>query len=250
MMDVEKYGMVGLAFVLGILGLVFFYGPDEEPLPVDVDQPAVGVSAKASKTVGAAPGARRAPRPKPMSASRPAQAAARPSAQEFTISSPMDGKGEFSWSEERLDYENHDAVQAVAGVPAFHEVRSGDTLDEIAIRYYGSMRYRDVLLKLNTGLDPKRLQIGQSLRLRASSAAEARALAEAVKRARPAPTVTKASSSTAKPGRYTVQAGDVLSTIAQKTLGSSKKVDQLFEANRDLLESPDKLREGMVLKIP
>jgi LysM repeat protein len=49
---------------------------------------------------------------------------------------------------------------------------------------------------------------------------------------------------------YTVQSGDTLSGVASKTLGSAKKFEAIFEANRDVLATPDSLRIGMKLRIP
>jgi len=49
---------------------------------------------------------------------------------------------------------------------------------------------------------------------------------------------------------YTVKAGDTLSKIAQETLGSASAYPQIFEANRDQLSDPDKIKPGQVLKIP
>jgi nucleoid-associated protein YgaU len=49
---------------------------------------------------------------------------------------------------------------------------------------------------------------------------------------------------------YTVQAGDTLSKIAKDKLGDAKAYMKIFEANRDLLSDPDKIKPGQVLKIP
>jgi nucleoid-associated protein YgaU len=49
---------------------------------------------------------------------------------------------------------------------------------------------------------------------------------------------------------YTVQAGDTLSGIAKHTLGDASKYTKIFEANRDVLSDPDKIKPGQVLKIP
>lgn len=49
---------------------------------------------------------------------------------------------------------------------------------------------------------------------------------------------------------YTVQAGDTLSAIAKAHLGSANDYTKIFEANRDVLSDPDKIRPGQVLKIP
>ena len=52
------------------------------------------------------------------------------------------------------------------------------------------------------------------------------------------------------PATYTVQPGDTLSEIATRFLGSSKRYYEIFEANQDLLATPDALKIGMVLAIP
>jgi hypothetical protein len=49
---------------------------------------------------------------------------------------------------------------------------------------------------------------------------------------------------------HEVAPGDNLSTLAQKYLGSQSRYLKLYEANRDVLKSPDDLRVGMRLKIP
>jgi nucleoid-associated protein YgaU len=49
---------------------------------------------------------------------------------------------------------------------------------------------------------------------------------------------------------HTVAKGDTLSKIAQKHYGSAAKYQKIFEANRPLLESPDKIYPGQVLRIP
>jgi nucleoid-associated protein YgaU len=49
---------------------------------------------------------------------------------------------------------------------------------------------------------------------------------------------------------YTVQAGDTLSKIAKEQLGSANKYMEIFNANRDQLSDPDKIKPGQVLKIP
>ena len=49
---------------------------------------------------------------------------------------------------------------------------------------------------------------------------------------------------------YTVKAGDTLSKIAQQQLGDAKAYTAIFEANRDQLTDPDKIKPGQVLKIP
>ena len=49
---------------------------------------------------------------------------------------------------------------------------------------------------------------------------------------------------------YTVKAGDTLSSIAKAHLGNANAYPKIFEANRDQLSDPDKIKPGQVLKIP
>ena len=49
---------------------------------------------------------------------------------------------------------------------------------------------------------------------------------------------------------YTVVAGDSLSKIAKEHLGNGNLYMEIFNANKDVLTDPDKLKPGMVLKLP
>jgi nucleoid-associated protein YgaU len=47
-----------------------------------------------------------------------------------------------------------------------------------------------------------------------------------------------------------VQKGDSLSKIAKQELGDANAWKKIFEANRDVLEDPDKIFPGQTLKLP
>ena len=49
---------------------------------------------------------------------------------------------------------------------------------------------------------------------------------------------------------YTVQTGDTLGKIAKRFYEEPKKYTQIFAANTDVLEHPDKIEVGQILKIP
>lgn len=49
---------------------------------------------------------------------------------------------------------------------------------------------------------------------------------------------------------YTVKAGDTLSKISREFLGDANEYMRIFEANKDQLTDPDKIKPGQVLKIP
>jgi LysM repeat protein len=50
--------------------------------------------------------------------------------------------------------------------------------------------------------------------------------------------------------RYTVRAGDTLSTIAQKFYGNPARWTWLFEANKSVIKNPDVIFAGEVLNVP
>ena len=49
---------------------------------------------------------------------------------------------------------------------------------------------------------------------------------------------------------YTVKSGDTLSKIAKEHLGDASAYNRIFDANKDQLTDPDKIKPGQVLKIP
>ena len=49
---------------------------------------------------------------------------------------------------------------------------------------------------------------------------------------------------------YTVQSGDTLWKISQEMYGNGSKYMKIFEANKPMLENPDKIFPGQVLVIP
>ena len=48
---------------------------------------------------------------------------------------------------------------------------------------------------------------------------------------------------------YTVKSGDTLSKIAKEHLGAANSYMKIFDANKDQLTDPDKIKPGQVLKI-
>jgi hypothetical protein len=64
--------------------------------------------------------------------------------------------------------------------------------------------------------------------------------------------VQAGSTSTAaiEPTTYTVVSGDSLSKIAKKFYGHANRWHAIYDANRDQISDPDRIRIGQVLKIP
>jgi|SRR5579884_3371431 len=59
-----------------------------------------------------------------------------------------------------------------------------------------------------------------------------------------------ASASASGQRTYTVKPGDTLSKIAGELLGSDGEYMKIFEANRDQLSDPNRIKPGQTLKIP
>jgi nucleoid-associated protein YgaU len=49
---------------------------------------------------------------------------------------------------------------------------------------------------------------------------------------------------------YTVQSGDTLWKISEEMYGNGSKYMKIFEANTPMLDNPDRIKPGQVLKIP
>ena len=53
-----------------------------------------------------------------------------------------------------------------------------------------------------------------------------------------------------EPTFYTIQKGDTLSKIAKAEYGSAGQWHALFEANREIIEDPDLIYPGQMIRIP
>lgn len=62
----------------------------------------------------------------------------------------------------------------------------------------------------------------------------------------PEPVVEQA----AEPQYYVIESGDTLWGIAAKFLGNGSKYPEIFEANREVIEDPDKIFVGQKIRIP
>ena len=49
---------------------------------------------------------------------------------------------------------------------------------------------------------------------------------------------------------YTIESGDSLSKIAKKYYGDAMKWNTLFEANREVIQNPDLIYPGQVIRVP
>lgn len=116
-----------------------------------------------------------------------------------------------------------------------YTVRRGDSLSRIARVECGDSGMVKRIMALNGITNPDRIREGQALRLPGAGAPVASAKA--------ARTPAAPSNST-----YVVQAGDSLSAISQRTLGTSRRWEELMALNG--ISNPASIQPGQVLKLP
>jgi nucleoid-associated protein YgaU len=124
-----------------------------------------------------------------------------------------------------------------------HVVASGDTLEKISKKHYGTARHIVAIEKANPGVDPMRLRIGQKLAIPEVSGTSPS----------PSPGGTKVASggSGAKPGEvYTVRRGDSLPEIARRAYGKIDRWHEIWLENFERIDDPDRLKAGTRLNLP
>ena len=99
-----------------------------------------------------------------------------------------------------------------------YKVVSGDTLSDLAIRFYGDADLFEVIAIANDLPDPDFIRTGQILLI---------------------PGLTK---------KYKVVAGDTLSELAERFYGDSSLFTLIAAANK--LPDPDFIKVGQILRIP
>jgi len=262
MSDVEKYGLVAVVFVGGLLLVIAtqggFGGGAESLAPEVIDSAA------------------------PMRTAAP-----RPGENTVRVVSVLPDTP-FRWDEPPVPYPGRRSVdggtQAAASdtaaksvaaaapakpgsaaarvKPGTHVVAKGETLEDIALEHLGSKTRWKELVALNPGLDPRKMQIGQVLQIAAASPPVPLAVAARTDPtpastppvvAKPPPAAAKPAPVAAAPAKgrkHTVAKGDTLGAIARKYLGSSARADEIYQANTDVLKTKDDLSVGQVLRIP
>ena len=230
MSHVEKYGLFAV-LLLGGVGLTFALQGCNE------------TATSESQATAAAAATRDGKGPVIIARSEPVEAAEAPRRRRepktLRVPSLIETDAPFTFDEAPVPYPGEHSVDGrassrPAAAPVTYVIGAGDTLGDIAREHYGtSSRWKDIAAA-NPGLDPNRLAIGTEIVIPSGAAPAAPAVPAA----------------TAHPRTYEVQAGDTLGEIAARVLGSARLADRLFEANRDVLASPDQLRVGQVLTIP
>lgn len=149
--------------------------------------------------------------------------------------------------------------------PVIHYVQPGESLWQIAQRYYDDGESWRVIAAANEGVVHPDGQVRGGVRLvipnKASTSqpphpAPAASGGGNLSRQRPSDNARVSSPTSTKDVTTTVDRtiqvdpGDNLSTLADRHLGSTTRWRELFEANRDQLAEPDQVRAGMTLRMP
>jgi nucleoid-associated protein YgaU len=136
-------------------------------------------------------------------------------------------------------------------------VLAGDTLYGIAGKHYGKRSgalVRAIVAANRDALqDPDKLRVGAVLLLPELGVEKVVATGSAGAPAAPASRGILAASESKPPrafGWYQVQRGDRYASIARKQLGDAKRWREVFELNKEKFPDPDRIRDGVLIKIP
>jgi nucleoid-associated protein YgaU len=140
----------------------------------------------------------------------------------------------------------------------FYTWQTGDSLRSIATKYYGDATKLTILRRSNEGRTD--VQPGEKILIPvydgdAPEASEPEAMASAQPTSTPStssaiPTTPVSAKSTGGPRTHVVKEGESLWKIAKQELGSGARWKEIYEANRDVLSTPDAVHSGLKLRIP
>ncbi len=142
---------------------------------------------------------------------------------------------------------------ALNNLPGKYTVKEGDTLFDIAIKYYNDGYKYTEIAKTNNITNPDIVTPGQVLEI-PKLESTASTLASPVPSQSPAADTMEASKNTTEWGAkitgdsYTVQAGDWLSTIAGRAYGDIYAYEKISKANN--ITDPNNIEINTVIQIP
>jgi nucleoid-associated protein YgaU len=144
----------------------------------------------------------------------------------------------------------------------FYTWKAGDTFPGLAQRFYGDPSRLAILKRMNEGrtdvqpgervlvpvYDLDAVPAAAPAPAPAPAVASPKAKADAPKSAETS--APAASSSTSGPRYHVVKDGESLWKIAKQELGSGSRWNDIYNANRDVLSSPEALHTGQKLRVP
>lgn len=122
-----------------------------------------------------------------------------------------------------------------------HTVADGETFAKISRKYFGTDIHANAIARANPFIDPTRLRAGRVIRVPKDPGNIQGKVEDAPRSPKP---------SGAGSSEYVVQAGDSLSKIAKQVYNDERLANKIYEANRDRMAGPDKLKLGQKLRIP
>jgi len=131
------------------------------------------------------------------------------------------------------------ATTAMASrTPTTYTIETGDTFSTVAVKIYGSEKQWADIAAANPFIDPRRLQVGQAIRL---------PIRNDILNTNTHPTATPMS----KVITHIVRSGDSLSSIAHRYYDAADQWRIIYDTNRETIgHNPNRLRTGDVLEIP
>ena len=118
-----------------------------------------------------------------------------------------------------------------------YTVAAGDTLSKIALKMYGNRKFWRKIYADNKDVlkNPNRIYVGQKLTLYFD----------------PDETQNQSDAdSTVKANTYVIKPGDTLWKIATKLYKKGYYWKNIYEANRKIIKSPEKIRVGQMIELP
>jgi len=139
--------------------------------------------------------------------------------------------------------EGETATRRDRRVPSTYTIAEDDTFSSIAQRYYGQARYWWAIEDANPQADPKRLAVGQTIKLPPY---------DQIVKPSQSRTSTTFPDPPSGPGKvHIVGEDDSLWNIAMLHYGSGYRWNLIYEKNRSVIgENPNVLPQGMKLRIP
>jgi len=270
--QLEKYGLYVLCLVIFLILGVTIWGGGDLPPPTNKPSAAAIKAASASsenqvvsREVAAMPDlitllrsadrTAQTPASDPKSSGDPKKSGEKNSADSNksggTAAAPPSSAKQAGEAREADARTNDPPKSAPASSPRpTHKVRSKDTFEGIAKEVLGNAALRTEIARLNAGVDPTKLKLGQELLLPTAAEIAQWNKARSGEQTASTPTKgpTKAKEASATPGTYTVVKGDTFERIAAAELGSKKRVNELLELNPTI--HPRELTPGQKIKLP
>ncbi|HIF39871.1 MAG TPA: LysM domain-containing protein [Planctomycetes bacterium] len=252
MQQIERVGVIALLLLVVTMATVALWGDGRPPAAAGEPVAAVSEAPATPRILATLPSARGQRRSLPLNAAPSRSLPARSRASRAVADQRISREAELLAYREAQERTTPDRItsdsrkrkvanrtvlstQAAEKSTHSYTVRRGDSLGRIARAECGDSGMVKRIMALNGITNPDRIREGQVLELPGAGASVTSAQVS-----RPSVAQSKRT--------YVVKAGDSLSAISQRTLGTSKRWEELMALNG--ISDPTKIRIGQVLKLP